>query len=77
MAEWYMRFLLAKDISQNNQRTFKSIALRYNGLFPPTETEMETDPHTDSCNMQVFTLVRRRIPIPLLKYSKIGTEIHP
>ena len=48
-----------------------------NGLFPPTETEMETDPHTDSCTMLVFALVWRWIPIPLLKYSKIGMEISP
>ena len=42
-----------------------------NGLFPPTETE------TDYCTKQVFRLVWRQIPIPLLKYSKIGTETGP
>ena len=46
-----------------------------NGLFPPTETE--TDSHKDYCTTQVFPLVWRQIPIPLLKYSKIGTEICP
>ena len=61
-----------------NVKKIKGLLKRYvygmcNGLFPPTETE--TDPHTDSCTMQVFSLVWRRIPIPLLKYSKIGMEI--
>ena len=35
------------------------------------------DSHTDYCTEQVFPLVWRRIPIPLLKYSKIGMEICP
>ena len=47
------------------------------GLFPPMETETETDSHMDYCTKQVFPLVQRWIPIPLLKYSKIGTEICP
>ena len=47
------------------------------GLFPPMETETEMDSHTDYCTKQVFPLVQRRIPIPLLKYSKIGMEIRP
>ena len=42
-------------------------------LFPP----METDSHMDYCTEQVFPLVWRWIPIPLLKYSKIGMEICP
>ena len=45
------------------------------GLFPPIETE--TDSHTDYCTKQVFPLVQRWIPIPILKYSKIETEICP
>ena len=51
--------------------------LLYHGLFPPTETETETDFHMDYCTKQVFPLVWRRIPIPLLKYSKTGTVMCP
>ena len=50
---------------------------KYYGLFPPTETVTEKDSHMDYHTEQVFPLVRRQIPIPLLKYSKIGMEICP
>ena len=45
------------------------------GLFLPTETEM--DSHMDYCTKQVFPLVQTQIPIPSLKYSKVGMEMCP
>ena len=64
--------------SEKDQRISDKISLPpWLSLAVNTATETETDSHTEYSTKQVFPLVRRQIPIPLLKYSKIGPEISP
>ena len=66
----YITYIMHKDTNIKTETNVKIIHIcGSNGLFPPTETD--TDSQTDFCTMQVFPLVRsrRRIRTPFPMFT--------